>query len=361
MGVEISCDFKYASFKILGGSVNRRDLPRDIPIVSVEVLRYDENKSKSELKRRVPTEMELVREQTHKVLVIESWPKVTSSQDGKVYKMAKRDYAWLMLSSIVETDTMIHTVETDIVKLVVEIKSFGMGFDEFDKETVSVDWLQQKLADLSYVHALNELHLHKIRVVPSKHEADQCGRLSALERIALSARVVIDKFFKRRAYVNFVPLGLIRTRSAPKPLLLDTPSIKRVQVFVTSSSTFATGASDGNPPVLNLLVYYDFDQMGFERSTNIMDWHCFCFLFVRRIVLTPLCVTARPMVPGLAGVSGGRIVGVVGSGGMAEKNVGSGVAGWREIGMNRVCLNVGGRWGYSLGIFTQLVPGLVKD
>ncbi|GJR23694.1 hypothetical protein Tco_0972221, partial [Tanacetum coccineum] len=26
-------------------------------------------------------------------------PKVTSSQDGKVYKMAKRDYAWLMISS----------------------------------------------------------------------------------------------------------------------------------------------------------------------------------------------------------------------------------------------------------------------
>ncbi|GKF14031.1 hypothetical protein Tco_0055493, partial [Tanacetum coccineum] len=25
-------------------------------------------------------------------------PEVTSSQDGKVYKMAKRDYAWLMIS-----------------------------------------------------------------------------------------------------------------------------------------------------------------------------------------------------------------------------------------------------------------------
>ncbi|GKC97502.1 hypothetical protein Tco_1167777, partial [Tanacetum coccineum] len=25
-------------------------------------------------------------------------PKVTSSQDGKVYKMVKRDYAWLMIS-----------------------------------------------------------------------------------------------------------------------------------------------------------------------------------------------------------------------------------------------------------------------
>ncbi|GKE04914.1 hypothetical protein Tco_1396932 [Tanacetum coccineum] len=61
--------------------------------------------------------------------------------------------------SIVETDKVIHSVKTDIVKLVVEIKSFGMSSDEFDKETGS--------------HALNELHLHEIRVAPNKHEADQ--------------------------------------------------------------------------------------------------------------------------------------------------------------------------------------------
>ncbi|GJY83256.1 hypothetical protein Tco_0496632 [Tanacetum coccineum] len=77
---------------------------------------------------------------------------------------------WL---SIVETDKVIHTVETDIVKLVIEIESFGMISDEFDKETVSSDGLQPKQADLSCVHALNELHLHEIRVVPSKHEANQ--------------------------------------------------------------------------------------------------------------------------------------------------------------------------------------------
>ncbi|GKC15847.1 hypothetical protein Tco_1012629 [Tanacetum coccineum] len=77
---------------------------------------------------------------------------------------------WL---SIVETEKVIHTVETDIVKLVVEVKSFGMSSDEFDKETRSSDGLQSKQADLSCVHALNKLHLHEIRVVPSKHEADQ--------------------------------------------------------------------------------------------------------------------------------------------------------------------------------------------
>ncbi|GJX11732.1 hypothetical protein Tco_0201591 [Tanacetum coccineum] len=66
--------------------------------------------------------------------------------------------------SIDETDKVIHTVETDIVKLVVEIESLGISFDEFDKETRSSDRLQPKQADLSYVHALNELHLYEIHV-----------------------------------------------------------------------------------------------------------------------------------------------------------------------------------------------------
>ncbi|GKA70972.1 hypothetical protein Tco_0777111 [Tanacetum coccineum] len=43
---------------------NRRDLPKDIPLDSVEVFRYDEKRSKSENKGKVPTEMELILEQT---------------------------------------------------------------------------------------------------------------------------------------------------------------------------------------------------------------------------------------------------------------------------------------------------------
>ncbi|GKE40867.1 hypothetical protein Tco_1464272 [Tanacetum coccineum] len=66
--------------------------------------------------------------------------------------------------SIVETDKVIHIIEIDIVKLVVEIESFVMSADEFDKETGSSDGLQPKQADLSCVHALNELHLHEIHV-----------------------------------------------------------------------------------------------------------------------------------------------------------------------------------------------------
>ncbi|GJQ90865.1 putative ribonuclease H-like domain-containing protein [Tanacetum coccineum] len=45
------------------GTQNHRDLPRDIPLDSVVVLRY-EKRSKSENKGKVPTEMELVLEQT---------------------------------------------------------------------------------------------------------------------------------------------------------------------------------------------------------------------------------------------------------------------------------------------------------
>ncbi|GJV64923.1 hypothetical protein Tco_1475751 [Tanacetum coccineum] len=47
----------------IGVSQNRRDLPRDIPLDSVVVLRY-EKRSKSENKGKVSTEMELVLEQT---------------------------------------------------------------------------------------------------------------------------------------------------------------------------------------------------------------------------------------------------------------------------------------------------------
>ncbi|GJX85462.1 hypothetical protein Tco_0336236 [Tanacetum coccineum] len=75
--------------------------------------------------------------------------------------------------SIVETDKVNHAVETDMVKLMAEIESFGMSADELDKETGSSDGLKSKQVDLSYVHALNEPHFHEIHVVPSKHEADQ--------------------------------------------------------------------------------------------------------------------------------------------------------------------------------------------
>ncbi|GKD20639.1 hypothetical protein Tco_1222342 [Tanacetum coccineum] len=64
--------------------------------------------------------------------------------------MDKRLKEVLMIDelSIVETDKVIHTVETDMVKLVVEIECFGKSFDVFDKETESSNGLLPKQADL---------------------------------------------------------------------------------------------------------------------------------------------------------------------------------------------------------------------
>nr|GFA50297.1 hypothetical protein [Tanacetum cinerariifolium] len=66
--------------------------------------------------------------------------------------------------SIVETDMVIHTAKTYMMKLVVEIECFGMSADEFDKKTRSSDGLQPKQADLSCVHCwvilvINPLYL----------------------------------------------------------------------------------------------------------------------------------------------------------------------------------------------------------
>nr|GEX61070.1 hypothetical protein [Tanacetum cinerariifolium] len=60
-------------------------------------------------------------------------------EKGEVNSTLKRgrDREVLMIDclGIVETDKVIHTMETDIVKLVVKIKSFGISSNEFDKET----------------------------------------------------------------------------------------------------------------------------------------------------------------------------------------------------------------------------------
>nr|GEV00526.1 hypothetical protein [Tanacetum cinerariifolium] len=81
--------------------------------------------------------------------------------------------SWLLVGGYRESDMVIHTAKTEMMRLVVEIKYVDMNADEFDKETGSSDQLQPEQVDLNCVHALNEPHLHEIRVVLSKHEADQ--------------------------------------------------------------------------------------------------------------------------------------------------------------------------------------------
>nr|GEV91861.1 hypothetical protein [Tanacetum cinerariifolium] len=63
--------------------------------------------------------------------------------------------------------------DTEMMRLVFEIKCVGKITDAFDKATGSSDGLQPEQVNLNYVYALNEPHLHEIRVVPSKHKADQ--------------------------------------------------------------------------------------------------------------------------------------------------------------------------------------------
>nr|GEY79796.1 hypothetical protein [Tanacetum cinerariifolium] len=64
-------------------------------------------------------------------------------------------------------------------KLLVEentcYKSVGVNSDKLDMETGSPVALQLKQVDQSYGHAIHELHLHGIHVVPNRHEADQCS------------------------------------------------------------------------------------------------------------------------------------------------------------------------------------------
>ncbi|GJY40914.1 hypothetical protein Tco_0428184 [Tanacetum coccineum] len=63
---------------------------------------------------------------------------------------------------------VIHTVEMDKVKQIVDVESSGKSADEIDKETVSFGEMQLKQEDRSCVHASIELHLHAVHVFPTE-------------------------------------------------------------------------------------------------------------------------------------------------------------------------------------------------
>ncbi|GKB51072.1 hypothetical protein Tco_0901825 [Tanacetum coccineum] len=68
--------------------------------------------------------------------------------------------------SIIETDKVIHNVETDKVKQIVDVESSGKSADEIDKETMSFGEKQTIIKRIRIcVHALKRLHLHAVQVI----------------------------------------------------------------------------------------------------------------------------------------------------------------------------------------------------
>nr|GEY94783.1 hypothetical protein [Tanacetum cinerariifolium] len=90
----------------------------------------------------------------------DKFDKETRTSDGLQPKQAN------LIPTVKEVCLPSIDCKTDMVKLAIEIESFFMSADKFDKETRTSDGLQPKQANLSCVHALNEPHFHEIHVVP---------------------------------------------------------------------------------------------------------------------------------------------------------------------------------------------------
>nr|GFA82816.1 hypothetical protein [Tanacetum cinerariifolium] len=87
-----------------------------------------------------------------------------------------------LLKEVLMMELVMHTEKNDMVfyiekngmlRRVVEIDVGGMTTDVVDKVTCSFDDWQLKQVDLKSIYALYEPHLHDIRVVPNMHEVDQ--------------------------------------------------------------------------------------------------------------------------------------------------------------------------------------------
>ncbi|GKA90967.1 hypothetical protein Tco_0812837 [Tanacetum coccineum] len=137
---------------------NRRDLPKDIPLDSVVVLRY-EKKSKSENKGKVPTEMKPVLEQTQQGTSYEvsSWTQCRYAQSSlatqglstKVAKIARRfnTASWKSVKEIllklnlpdhrsILTDSKEH-IKRDMEGRSIKDKEFQRSFRHSDTERLS--------------------------------------------------------------------------------------------------------------------------------------------------------------------------------------------------------------------------------
>nr|GFC55282.1 hypothetical protein [Tanacetum cinerariifolium] len=72
-----------------------------------------------------------------------------------------------------EDDTVLHIEKTGMLMLVVKVDVGGMTVDVVDKLNCSFDDVQPRQVDLRSAHALTELHWYDTHVNPDRHEVDQ--------------------------------------------------------------------------------------------------------------------------------------------------------------------------------------------
>nr|GEV99891.1 hypothetical protein [Tanacetum cinerariifolium] len=111
---------------------------------------------------------------------------------------------WL---GIVETDKVNHIVETDIVKLVVEIESFGMSFDDFDKETRSSDGLQPKQNSLNSSDPSPSCRPTKVKV---RKELPKVSMVNTSLKKLKHYLAGFDVFFKERTMATAITKDELR-------------------------------------------------------------------------------------------------------------------------------------------------------
>nr|GEV14545.1 hypothetical protein [Tanacetum cinerariifolium] len=102
---------------------------------------------------------------------------ISASEQSNILNQSETKITKVLMIELVmhteKNDMVFHTEKTRMLRLVVEIDVDGMIADVVDKVTYSFDGLQLNQVDIKCVHALNEPHLHDIRVFPNKHEVDQ--------------------------------------------------------------------------------------------------------------------------------------------------------------------------------------------
>ncbi|GJQ91668.1 hypothetical protein Tco_0002807 [Tanacetum coccineum] len=88
--------------------------------------------------------------------------------------------------SIVETDKVNHTVEMDMLKLVVEVECFGKCVDEFDKVTVLFGENAATQKGWSYVHAQSYFIWHVFMLFKVSMKLINIGSMQVFDQLSIS-------------------------------------------------------------------------------------------------------------------------------------------------------------------------------